>query len=415
MSNLDQLLYAWLAERDDKKFERAFCRYFQVAFAAVTRYLSRRAGENGLDIEELAQAAMLKFYDKVGPARRDASALVRNSIANIRPLDLGPFHARHLASWVQHVDAFREEAMSFQIPSAAESDAAWKKTIEAIAQRPEPLQRRGCHLLHDAYSVGGLSKQIESADKLAAGALDEVIELIHMWNDRIEITAAERDLPGFRTFVAGVSGTVVALPTLRIPTNGLLFDIALSVFLDELKKWRRLKRGGAEADGDLSVGSVAEAQSEAPPASSHLLEGVEILDTDGTTVSTSLAGNHETSANTDVLLDVEATDFLEKFLQHLRSPVDRALEAYVEATKSGKAKSELHKLQSLTAKYDRLIAILTLHGEGFSQEDIADKLGITRNQVKYVLSSVQESFAHFMESGQAAAIRRPPAGEFSHV
>src|SRR5579864_2045939 len=36
-TRLDQLLYAWLAEPDEAKFERAFAQYYEVAYTAVVR------------------------------------------------------------------------------------------------------------------------------------------------------------------------------------------------------------------------------------------------------------------------------------------------------------------------------------------------------------------------------------------
>jgi predicted transcriptional regulator len=48
--------------------------------------------------------------------------------------------------------------------------------------------------------------------------------------------------------------------------------------------------------------------------------------------------------------------------------------------------------------------ILSRIGEGHSQVEIAQLLGLSRNQVKYVVESVQQAYASFVSGGAADAV-----------
>src|SRR5262249_44148197 len=69
MRSLDHYLYAWLAESDEYRFERSFNDYFAVAFPAIVRYLVRISGWDSARLEDLAQEALLRFFDRVGRGR----------------------------------------------------------------------------------------------------------------------------------------------------------------------------------------------------------------------------------------------------------------------------------------------------------------------------------------------------------
>jgi hypothetical protein len=85
------------------------------------------------------------------------------------------------------------------------------------------------------------------------------------------------------------------------------------------------------------------------------------------------------------------------FLEFLRAPLSRAEGVLAEAASRGKAKAEQARVDSLRRKYQRLIAILTALHESPqpSEEEIARRQGLTRNQVKYVIERVRKEFNHF--------------------
>src|SRR5580700_1679282 len=76
ITTLDRQLYAWLVESDERRFTLAFNVYFSVAFPAVVRFLARISRWDSARLEELAQDALLRFFDRVGRDRRLASDTV---------------------------------------------------------------------------------------------------------------------------------------------------------------------------------------------------------------------------------------------------------------------------------------------------------------------------------------------------
>jgi hypothetical protein len=90
MTTLDDRLYTWLSEPDDQRFTLAFNAYFAVAYPAVIRHLARMAPSDPPLLEEIAQDALLRFFEKIGRGRRLASETVARELKSIVPLPLGP-------------------------------------------------------------------------------------------------------------------------------------------------------------------------------------------------------------------------------------------------------------------------------------------------------------------------------------
>src|SRR3984885_15894331 len=95
-TQLDQMLYTWLAEPDNGKFDQAFKKYYAEASSKLVAYLARRSSLLDLDCEQIAVDALLKFFCRVGRDRREAAESIVAALAQVRPLNLGPFHARHV-------------------------------------------------------------------------------------------------------------------------------------------------------------------------------------------------------------------------------------------------------------------------------------------------------------------------------
>ena len=55
MTTLDDQLYTWLSETDDRRFTLAFNSYFLLAYPAVVRHLARFAPSDPALLEEIAQ------------------------------------------------------------------------------------------------------------------------------------------------------------------------------------------------------------------------------------------------------------------------------------------------------------------------------------------------------------------------
>jgi DNA-directed RNA polymerase specialized sigma24 family protein len=443
MTILDHQLYAWLSEPDERRFERAFSAYFSVAFPAVVRRLARLSRWDSALLEELAQDALLRFFDKVGRRRREAADAVRTAVERIRPLNLGPFHERQVKVWIGEVAAFRAEAMRFRLGPVDEvNNAEWKGAIRALGGRIPPLQQQGCHLLKAVQLELGGSLEVEtcSTAALAAHPPDLAsagdIEVDDPTNISISIAepfarqmmagttqalAAEEQYPGVILFVQGVYTVIAVIPQLRVPTNGYLFQIAMTIYLDECKRRGRRKRGGQgihEADASEPLGK--EELTLPNPVEVFTLDSGPELDAEDFDRSPSLPANGSSPAGfavraNDPTRQYEDEEFLEKFYEYLQKPVDEAAAAYRKAQLTGSGSAERRRLESLTKKLTRMISVLSMLGEGYTQEGTAERLGLTRNQVKYIIELVQEAYERFATASSSSLPRSANVEGQSHA
>lgn len=428
-TTLDHRLYAWLAEPHPQRFERAFSAYFAVAFPAVMRHLVRLSRWDPGQLEELAQDALLRFFEKVGKGRREASELVRAALQTIRPLNMGSFHERQVQSWTQDVESFRATATSFKPATDEDSgNVDFKEPIRRLADRIAPLQARGSHLLDavyvDLHWESASSQQGESADTsefehLPARAIGSITFAASFAAATAQgsprVVSAERLRPGVTRFVAGTATVLNTLPNLRVPTNGYLFEMTLTIYLDECKKRGRQKRGGSgflDADERIAVASHPLGQLgtefEAPPDPPE-------LDGEGPRASAmGFASDSPREPSVDPMRQFEDQEFFEKFHDFLRRPLDAATAEYERARLSGRATAELKKVESVSNKFARTVAVLTLMGEGYTQEQAAERLDLSRNQVKYIIELVQEAFERFSHTSDRLESHLAGEGVRSH-
>jgi DNA-directed RNA polymerase specialized sigma24 family protein len=439
---MDRRLYAWLGESDDGKFERGFTAYFAIAFPAVVRHLKRISRWDPAELEELAQDSLLRFFDRAGRGRREASEVIRQALPRVRSLHLAPFHEGQVDRWTSDVASFRSAAIGFRLPELEDpSEAHWKESIRALADRVPGLQQQGCHLLCTAQlgtnwgSIDELpadSARADAEDRSDPG-IDEVVDTATpgslaaakaFANSVIAETAAhsfraQRVIakhPGLVQFVDGAFLIVEATPRLRIPTNGYLFEIAMTIYLDECKKRSRKKRGGSNllessSSIDRVVGHAQHPlemltfETEATLRSAEYFEGAASVSAMDTSVSAFA------SPAVDPTTQYENEDLFERFYEYLHKPIVEATQAYAIAQDARQARVERKKLDSLTSKFARTMDVLSLMGEGYTQEQIAEQLGLSRNQVKYVIESVQEAYVRFTAEPGRHCGRRSVSGE----
>lgn len=378
VTRLDQMLYAWLAEPDDPKFDRAFEKYHDEAFPGLVRYLSRSTSSSmGLDFEQIAADALLKFFSRVGRDRRQASDSITQALRQIQPLDLGAFHIREVRRWTHDVGLFRQTTMTFKL-SQDGLGRDWKAEIQSLADQVPALQRQGGLIL-----------------------------------DPIRQMPAVKDRhPGSTRFVECTWTVIEYLPLLRVPTNGYLFDMARNLYLDECKALGRIKRRGPGLSPAASgtwhpLARINLDDEEA--AYEHPDQGAS-----SAPMAMVLAGDIADAA-IDLESDLAGEEFCEKFYAYLRRPLELAEDAYRIAAAKGPAKAERKRVDSLSGKLERVIEILTLRIEGHTQEDIAQALGISRNQVKYIAELVQEAYEQFAAACTRSLVRSRAAGGSSHV
>jgi DNA-directed RNA polymerase specialized sigma24 family protein len=421
-TQLDQMLYTWLAEPDNGKFDQAFKRYYAEASSKLVAYLARRSSLLDLDCEQIAVDALLKFFCRVGRDRRQAAELVADSLARIQPLDFGPFHVRQVRRWTTDIGLFRDSSMSFTLRQQDGDERPWKAEIQALTDNVPPLQRQGCHLLEPVRAAVGTIADVnpvETVDPTSASSDDpfdsEGYALIREFATGLRNAAkegsagassAEGRHPGVLGFVDGSWSVIDALPLLRVPTNGYLFDIAQSLYLDECKARGRKKRGGMT--GSVAADGEAAAQNGAihPLAQLSLDEtGWHEEDAEASQSRALTATGFEVSSAEfafDPAADQIGEEFCRQFNAYLRKPLEDAEEAYRQAAAAGPANAERKRLESISRKNERVITVLSMRIEGQTQEEIAEALGISRNQVKYIVELMQAAYEQFC----AAAARK---------
>lgn len=418
--DLDALLYAWLSEPDERRAESRFAAYYRTAFPRLCRLAHTWRVDIG-QAEDLAQKSLIKFFKHLGTERRVADAHIRRSLAELRPLDWGALHVRLVQGWVTRVRVFREAAVGFRLPAVSGTQDRGPDRDE-INGRIEPLRYQALHLLHqvqqrmspklpflevrattDATSVATFSA--DTNDQLDADSVADFVTQLLSW------PAKDQDGPAYEVATGCVGGIQFAehsstiykkLPTLSIPSNGLLYTIAKRQFLDELRKRRPESLEYLE---DKAHGSISGVLDEL-----DLDSGGPV---DGATESGSQPGMETLEPDSDDS-DLELDTRYSAFLEHLRAPLTRAEDSWAAAVvKGGSGKAEHTRVVSLQRKFERLYAVLAALREDPqpTEDEIARRHGLTRNQVKYVIERIREEFNDFFPNlAREAAGRRKSQG-----
>lgn len=433
-TTLDRRLYAWLAEVDEKRFLLAFNSYYVVAYPAILRRLVRVSGWESADLEDLAQEALLRFFEKIGRGRRDIAASMRETLKSLQPLPLGALHERQVRSWVTDVSKFLDATMTFRL-TTIDFDEDWMAPIRVLVGRVEPLQTVGRDLLRPVRvnleagigKVGVVLTLNPTGARDIASTQEESGATVMESNDEDQLAKAlasdsalaanaEHHLPGVIQFVKGTITVVAHLPPLRVPTNAYLFETGMNIYLDEYRRRGRKKRGGR------GVGPVTHEDRMEP---THPLEALVFeVDSEHDAEYAEL-GHPNRHANgygelnsggmaNDPTASYESEDLYERFHEYLHRPVEEAMQALERAAVHGTAKAERRKFESVSDKFARIMAVLGLLGEGYTQEEAAARLALSRNQVKYIIELVQETYLRFESEALRQVGRNPISGDRSH-
>lgn len=422
---LDVLLYAWLSEPEARRAELCFNSYFQAAFPAICRYI-RSLRTDPTTAQDIAQHALIKLFNHLGTARRASDQRMREAILALRPLDFGAWHVRGIDSWRRHVWSFRDAAIGFRVPrEPQDTRVKWKESREEINGRIPPLVRQGTRFIADvrirveprlanlvspesftSSSPSSIaepqSNEEDALESVREEAIDRGVErfLVRLLNYAHCLDSADIDTAlgcaGAVGFLTHTSTVRACLPALAIPSNGLLYTIAKRQLLDRLRA-RKLERaqavqhladGGSEGVLETPDPEEANSRQEARPEAEPCAH---------------TAGDESEEPEAEVEARYQA------FLEFLRAPLTRAEGALAAAAAKGKATAEQARVDSLRTKYDRLMAVLAALREHPqpTEEEIAQRQGLTRNQVKYAIERIREEFNYFFpELAREAQARR---------
>jgi DNA-directed RNA polymerase specialized sigma24 family protein len=394
MTRLDERLYAWLCEPDERRFTLAFNSYFSVAFPAVIRHLARFAPADPALLEEVAQDSLLRFFEHIGRGRREASRAIEEALGQIRPVCLGALHESQVRDWRTDVGCYRRSTMSFRLtPGDSHATPAWKSMIRELTLKIPTLQQQGWHLL-DTVRIA-----LQWHDPDDAEAFTSAVMHCAPSANSVEIR-----LPGTTHLVERAIAIIRAIPRLQVPTNGYLFEISYTIYLDNYRRQRRQKRGGAGTLHPLEDRRVEDFLDEA--------EAEDLVTPNESPGVRFMPGTDSTAR--DPILHLEDQQYFERFYTYLLAPVDAAEAAYEAARAHGAATAERRKWDSLQRKLSRCVEVLTAIGEGYTQEQTAQRLRLTRNQVKYVIESLQEAYARFAAQSGCASYPTTTGGVSCH-
>jgi DNA-directed RNA polymerase specialized sigma24 family protein len=418
--DLDVLLHAWLSETNESKAAQAFTQYFRSAFAEACRYV-RSLRADDATAQDISQQALVKLFKQLGTKRREADARLRAALSGLRPLDFGALHVERVHTWREQVSSFRAAAVAFR-----SSDG--KRAREAINSCAVPLCRQGRYLLsevraradsalHRLISLespehhaphGDVAAESQSPSGETAGLAADAFEqetvaftaklLRYSAGREIDSVEAAIGCPGAVEFVSRTTAVCEDLPTVAIPSNGLLYTIARRLFLNSLRS-----KSAAQA---MFAAAVAD-EPENPGVSmdwdiDHPLDAMQPMRE--MRAATGLEHHSDES-------DIESR--YRAFQEFLRAPLTRAEAALAATASAGSARTQQAKVDSLGRKYERLTAVLrALHDSPQpSEEEIAQKHGLSRNQVKYLIERVRSEFNHFFpELTRATQGRRKRKG-----
>ncbi len=292
----------------------------------------------------------------------------------------------------------------------------WQELREEINGRIEPLSRQGTQFLAEVRTRFGASltallrsaspqrvgsaaraehKQSGSPESDGELAQDRVNEQIQGFVNALLQYAQGRDsarvdsdlgCPGGLDFVSRTHTVCEKLPALAIPSNGLLYTIAKRLFLDGLRRKRPESSERIENVADDEGGSVLEE-----------LDFDRSVPLEGPRVTESWSNLTESATPASESTESEVGARYRGFLELLRAPLTRAEAALAAAASKDKAEPEAARVESLRAKYERLLAVLNALRETPqpTEEEIARRQGLTRNQVKYVIERIREEFSYY--------------------
>jgi hypothetical protein len=404
---LDILLYAWLCESDARQAEVRFASYFRRAFADLCRY-ARSLGADPFAAQDISQQSLIKLFNHLGLSRRAAAEAVRVASAEIKPLAFGAMHERLVRAWVQQIVAFRDAVLGFSVSS--ESESPWRQLRAEVNARVEPLIRQGVHFLEEVRSRLGtllfppiateVRDEVLPVSWDAPDSVDEALRsfvLTLLKRAEIQDVADIEKSPGCVGsvgFVRHTSTVCERLPALAIPSNGLAYTMVKNQFLDSLK--------GRRPENVESLPDIVD------EGAKELLDQ---LDFGGSPICGSVEESSNEGAN-DATAGVGGESEIEgryrAFLELLRAPLTRAEGALAQASSPARAAAARPRADALRAKYDRLMAVLKALRETPqpTEDEIAGRLGVTRNQVKYAIERIREEFAHFFPDLAGDAQRR---------
>jgi DNA-directed RNA polymerase specialized sigma24 family protein len=332
--DLDFLLYNWLSEKDDRLAELKFNMYYIQAFRQLSRYIYSLGPNPVADAEDIAQHALLKFFTRVGRQRHGATEAIRNSLRALEAMGLESQQNRFLKGWHSQVSQAFRHAVEFRVQE--DDEDSWKAVQKATNEQLRSVLQKGKYLLAS-----------------------------------LEISASDGDTKA-RKWLEHMQAICANLSLISLPTNGLLFTISKRRHIDS---WR--SKNPSLRMNDLTFSEVK----------SHDREISEDEEESENSLDPSSYNQHEAQEEVEGSISSEGNDLYLAFVRYLQGY------SFLPGASESGGGSSLGPGKSK----ERLVLVLQALNEDPqpTEIEIAQRMGLSRNQVKYAIERIREEFSRF--------------------
>lgn len=428
----EQAFYAWLSAENKAAADSHFGAFYQGFGRTLQASIRKRYWVISQElVDDAVGEAMLKMLELFGEPRRKAIATVAALLASVQPLALGDLHCRRVRAWKGRVAQYRLDVLDFA-PAKSIRGPVRRERIDAFNAERSTLVEGGHGLVNEVRMQA--SDQDAAADDVQK-VVARFIATLREWLDSQDAASIDRKLglDGATTFVMSMDDLLLALQQLRVLTMAYAFTVCMN----ELKKLFRSDGrhsnasqagdaartpdethigdpGGEDELPDTVSGNISD-ESSAPAGD---LDGQDIGGDGGTHVDASDApdrgpwgpstSSEDAAARRDIDTiadrgpgpDKAASDkeLFRLLLSALEEPY-RAAQQRLAAAET-KRERDRARVEVDRAARDHELDLRLIVGwvDGDTQEEMATRLGITRNQVRYGLERMAKRIIQFCEA-----------------
>lgn len=428
----EQAFYAWLSAENKAAADShyvVFCQGFSHTLEASIR--KRYPGVAQELINQATAETRCKMLELFGEPRRKAIATVAAVLASLQPLALGDLHCRRVRAWKGRVAQYRLDVLDFA-PAESIRGPIRRERIDAFNAERGTLVDGGHGLVNEVrMQVGDQDAAADDVQKVVA----RFIATLREWLDSQDAASIDRKLglDGAAAFVMSMDDLLLALRQLRVLTMAYAFTVCMN----ELKKLFRSdgRHSNASQAGDASRtpdethinDPGGEDEQPDAPVSGNIsdefaapagdLDGQDIGGAGASMVNASdapdrgpwgpSASSEDAAARRDIDTiadrapgpDKAASDqeLYRLLLSALEEPY-RAAQQRLAAAES-KRERDRARIEVDRAARDHELDLGLIVGwvDGDTQEEMATRLGITRNQVRYGLVRMAKRIIQFCE------------------
>ncbi|MDR2837350.1 MAG: hypothetical protein LBV49_02085 [Azonexus sp.] len=372
--------FDWIAADSKAAADQAFSNFYAL-YAKILIATSRKrfGGRIGLDvIEDAVSVAMLKALEMFGEQRVKALKDIESRLKSFPRFQLDELFDRRVGLWASLTDSIRLSVLDFYAHPPAQED--YDEAVSTVNERRSESIVQGNELVLNACSrqAGMASRNLEAlrVHIKKASLADRALQWLET-DQAVAVTVID----GVRGFCAVMSG----MRFLKIITLAY-FNV---ICMNEINRCLRgeNRRPGMDSEDEDDEDSI----SGASPGGAHDLEH-----DDNDRVALGGAELIDESPNPGQL--AEESNLFERLDEWLQRPVLEAEQRVASQTVKKERQRAEQKLLKAREEQVFNIHLLMLWMDGATQDEMAENLSVTRNQLRYamekLISTIQEFCQH---------------------